>query len=212
MRIRELCLWTLEAERFIKSDLDVLHRRSGNLRSGLLLRSARLIPLVREAPSLEQRGRAGSKGKRKLVAIVVLGFFLQVAVSLLVIFAVIVPTIRPLAAPLGPATTVEDAKAVAQEFLRQVAGKNFNLACTQAILPGLVNPCMEDLEQRDFEEVYQAGDKIVVTRAEVTSNTAVVNGRDTRPALSVDFRLTLKITEGRWLVASVNGKKIVGSP
>lgn len=158
---------------------------------------------------------AGKLKRRYLVVFIATGTLVQLVIAYLVFSLGVRPLLAgdsPLVARPSNASTTEDARIVAQTFLRQLAAKKFDLACTQAILPGLVNPCMEDLQARDLQEVYKAGDRIVVVRTESRSTLVTVSGKDTRPIIGEDFLLTLKFTGEIWLVQSINGKRIVDSP
>lgn len=111
---------------------------------------------------------------------------------------------------------VQDSEAraydAAQFFLRQVAAKRYERACTQVVLPGPLNECMDDLTTRDLHEVHEAGVRLRVIHIEFSSSTATLTGRDIRPTLSDDFHLGLKRVQGGWLVTSINGDDITGSP
>lgn len=98
-----------------------------------------------------------------------------------------------------------------QEFLRLAAREKWNLACTQVLASGLLNPCMDDLSNRDLRAVTQAGRWIVVRNAELDGATATVTGQDTRPVIAGEFVLRLHLVGDRWLVDSINGSRIQGS-
>lgn len=108
-------------------------------------------------------------------------------------------------------TSEREAVAVAQQFLRLVAGEQYNLACTKVIVAGLVNPCMDDLKRRDLAVIRKAGRSLVVKAASISQTGATVTGLDTRPTIGGDFNLVLHVVGRQWLAESINGVKITGS-
>lgn len=153
------------------------------------------------------------RGVRKLALALVLGSLLQSATILVIVVALLGPSASRWPERLsGGSASNGAAISTAQHFLRLVAGDEINLACTQVIEPGLLNPCMDDLRSRDLTAISQAGSSVLVTSVEVTGSKALVVGRDTRPAIEGNFALGLQWVEQQWLVETLNGMKIVGSP
>lgn len=158
---------------------------------------------------MDTRRRTG-----KLALIVILGLLLQSSIIVTLIVALLGPSATRIPERLagGSGTSKVEALSVAQLFLRLVADNKFNLACTQVMVSGLVNPCMDDLKSRDLALVAQAGSSIVVMDAKVTQSKATVVGNDTRPAIKGTFALGLQLVDQRWLVETIDGMRIVGSP
>lgn len=157
---------------------------------------------------------AKPRGKRLLIVLILAS--LLYAGVLLTAFTTVLSSSPVVTIPervLGlPVSDKADATSVAQLFLRLVAERKYNLACTQVLAAGLVNPCMDDLQGRDFKSVFRIGDSIRVVDASMDRTTAIVDGDDTRPVMKGAFSLGLQQLDQRWLVESFDGTRIVGSP
>lgn len=117
--------------------------------------------------------------------------------------------VRPVGLGANAISTEAQVREAAQGFLEQVQISHNDLACTFVLEGGsLLNPCFIDLDARDLTPITELPRPVKVRSAQVNGDRAVVANADITPRPVPAFTLTLKRTQGIWLVEGINGTPI----